>query len=414
MEKKRKEKGRQIIPYFYFLIIKFEEYKTNFETILMLTYFTGITFLVFIYIENENEIKINKNMFGFLISIVLVYSNEDILNYLSQKRNFSNFLEKPDLDDFLDIKIPKITFEQSAEDQYEDGCFELAETFDVDLIKNKFLLSFGSFIDFGSEISKNIYYIYKDHNALDLFFRQNCIYFGWNLYQELDSLNICFVKRFLYIYCREESPSEKSFYRIINEDLRTRDPRKIYRCINILALINAIIKGGWLTIFEGKVYRATKLDEKLIMKLNPGAKMVNTSFWSTSKDFKVAEKFMIEQNFRNSIIICKATKNNIDIDFEQLNPFNEKEVLFLPFTEFIVEKVSYKIQYGRKVFIIELIELDNDNFVNPKNMQVENINSIPVDKIIEFQSKAEGINYDNNFLKYDDISSELSSIYSYK
>ena len=118
------------------------------------------------------------------------------------------------------------------------------------------------------------------------------------------------------------------------------------------------------------------------MKLTPGAKMINTTFWSTSKDFKVAEKFMMKQNFRNSFIICKTTKNNIDIDFEKLNPFNEKEVLFLPFTEFKVENVSSKIQYGRKIFIIELTELGNDNLVNPDYMIVEKFNSLPADKIV--------------------------------
>ena len=128
------------------------------------------------------------------------------------------------------------------------------------------------------------------------------------------------------------------------------------------------------------------------MKLTPGAKMINTTFWSTSKDFKVAEKFMMKQNFRNSFIICKTTKNNIDIDFEKLNPFNEKEVLFLPFTEFKVENVSSKIQYGRKVYIIELIELGNDNFVNPDYMIIENFNSLPSDKMINHFLEINGIN----------------------
>ena len=55
-----------------------------------------------------------------------------------------------------------------------------------------------------------------------------------------------------------------------------------------------MIENKLLKSFNGKVYRATKLDENLILKLVPGAKMINTTFWSTSKDFKVAEKFMIK------------------------------------------------------------------------------------------------------------------------
>jgi hypothetical protein len=142
------------------------------------------------------------------------------------------------------------------------------------------------------------------------------------------------------------------------------------------------------------------------MKLNPGVKMVNTTFWSTSKDFKVAENMMIKNNFRNSFIICKTFKNNIDIDFEGLNPFNEKEVLFLPFTEFKLEKVSSIIKYGKKVFIIELTELSEKNFVNPNNMKIEKVNNIPMDKVIDNFCKKKGVKFEDlikNF-KLEDLS----------
>jgi hypothetical protein len=287
-------------------------------------------------------------------------------------------LDNPLLENIFNIEIPKITFEQSPEDKYQDGCFELSETFDIDLIKNKFLLCLGQEIDFISEFRKNIYYIYKEHNALDLFYNQNCIYFGWKLYPELFDSDVCYIKRFLYMYCREEKESQKSFYRIINDDLRSRDPYKIYRYISILSLINNLIELKFLKSFNGKVYRATKLDENLILKLVPGAKMINTTFWSTSKDFKVAEKFMIKNNWRNSFIICETTKNNIDIDLEKLNPFNEKEILFLPFTEFIIKKVSSEIKYGKKIFIIELTELNNRNAMNTDNMDVIDIKNFGV------------------------------------
>ena len=197
------------------------------------------------------------------------------------------------------------------------------------------------------------------------------------------------------MYCREEAQSQKSFYRIVNEDLRSRVPSKIYRYINILALINQILQEGWLYFFEGKVYRATKLDENLIMKLTPGVKMVNTTFWSTSKDFKIAENMMIKDNFRNSFIICKTFKNNIDIDLEELNPFNEKEVLFLPFTEFQLEKISLIKQYGKKVFIIELTELGIKNFLNPNNMKIEKVNNISMNKLILNFCQKKGVKFED-------------------
>ena len=412
LEQIKREKGSKILPYFYFLIIRYDEFVSNFENIVLLSFKTGITFFAFLYKENANNKNINKTHINFLrsfISIILIYSPDDILLYLSQKLKFFNPLDLPDLQEFINIKIPKITFEQYTQDDYQDGCFELAETFNVDLIKNKLLLTFNEGIDYTTEFTKFIYNIYKEHNALDLFFRQNCLYLGWNLYPELISLNICFIKRFLYMYCREEVPSQKSLYRIMNDDLRTRDPYKIYPYVNILALINEIIQEGFFANYEGKVYRATKLDEKLIMKLIPGVKMVNTSFWSTSKDFKVVERFMIQQNWRNSFIICKTNKNNIDIDYEKLNPFNEKEVLFLPFTEFIVEKVSSGIKYGKKVFIIELIELENRNFVNIDNMQIHNINSIPYKKVWENFNKKNRIAADKIMYKFKSLNIELQN-----
>ena len=337
----------------------------------------GITFLVFLYIERDTIIYY-KNAFNSIFQTIIAYSPEDILYYLSQKFKIehpSAQISKEELGDILKIKIPKITFEQNEEDKFQSGCFELAETFDVNIIKKSLVLRVLDFLDFLYDFSKNIYIIYKEHNALDLFYRINCLYFGWNMYPDLISFNLCFVKRILYMYCREEEgkEKEKSFYRIINDDLRTRDPYKIYRYINLLALINILIEGKLLKSYEGKVFRATKLDENLILKLVCGAKMVNTTFWSTSKEFEIAEKFMKKQKWRNTYIICKTVRNNIDIDLEKLNPYNEKEVLFLPFNEFIVENVSSEIKYGRKIFIIEVTELGSRNFVNYENMQVEDI-----------------------------------------
>ena len=386
LEEKKKENRKKIWIYFYFLIIKYEELQEDLETIFTISHESGVSFLAFVYVENEDITKIPKNKLEGIISIIFVNSPEDIINYLSQKLNFHNPIQGPELEeigDFLNIKIPKITFEQNDEDIYQNGCFELAETFDINLIKNNFIYKVGDRINYKAEFCKYIYYIYKEHNSLDLFIKQNCIYFGWNLYPELIDSNICYIKKFLYMYCREEKESQKSFYRIINDDLRSRDPYKIYRYISILSLINSLIEKKFLKSFNGKVYRATKLDENLIKKLVPGKKMINTTFWSTSKEFKVAENFMIKHNWRNSFIICEAKKNNIDIDSEKLNPFNEKEILFLPFTEFIINKVSSEIKYGKKIFIIELTELDNKNVVNADNMNVIRINNLGVQNQIK-------------------------------
>ena len=116
----------------------------------------------------------------------------------------------------------------------------------------------------------DIYNIYKEHKALDLYFKQNVIYFGFNLEPEMITLDLCYIKRILYMYCRGEIESEKSFYRIINDDLRTKDPNKSNRFILLLGLIYKLIENKELESYNGKVYRATKLDEDLILKLKPG------------------------------------------------------------------------------------------------------------------------------------------------
>ena len=338
-------------------------------------------------------------MINYLISTILVYSPQDIINYLSQKLNFYGPI---DMKEFFYIKIPKINYELNAEDLdiYQNGGFELSETFDTNLINNNFILTISDDVDYITDFTKNIYYIYKEHNALNLFYTQNCPYFGWKLYPDLNSFNICFVKRFLYLYCREEKESQKSLYRIVNKDLSSRNPHKISRYINILALINKFIESKNLISFNGIVYRGTFLDEKLIMSLAPGAKMVNTQFWSTSKDVQTAKKFLMNSTFKNTFIICKEAKTNIDIDFEKLNPYNEKEVLFLPYTEFKVEKVSTQIYSGKKIFIIEMIELGHRNYVNIDFMQVEDVNNLAEKKILEniiLRNKQKFVNVISNF-----------------
>ena len=124
------------------------------------------------------------------------------------------------------------------------------------------------------------------------------------------------------MYCREELESNKSFYRMINDDLRTKDPSKIDRFIVLLGLIYKSIEDKELASYQGQVYRATKLDENLILKLKPGSTMINITFWSTSKKFNVADNFMKKNKWRNAFIFCKTIKTNIDIDYEDLNPFN--------------------------------------------------------------------------------------------
>ena len=385
LTKKRNNKSNyNVITYFYYLIMTLDEIKNNnLEKIILLSAEFGVTFMILLYIENENDSLIYKNYISSMtfISIIFVYSTEDIINYLSETINFQFDQSTLELLNSFNIIKPKKMIEPDNKDEekdnrdYQDGCFELAETFDNKIVKNKTILCYHDEIDYSS-ISDDIYNIYKEHKALDLFFRQNIKYFGFTLEPEIQVMDICFIKRILYMYCREELESNKSFYRMINDDLRTKDPSKIDRFIVLLGLIYKSIEDKELASYQGQVYRATKLDENLILKLKPGSTMINITFWSTSKKFNVADNFMKKNKWRNAFIFCKTIKTNIDIDYEDLNPFNEKEVLILPFTEFKVEKISCENKYEKKIYIIELIELGNKSLVNYDDMNIEVVNDL--------------------------------------
>ena len=375
---KSDHKKNKIRIFFYYLIITYDEFVEYFERIIILSAEFGLTFLILVYIEKDN-LLISKSYIKYLniISIIYFYSIEDILKYFSNTKyevlNCYNYYCVGFSKNLNLIKPSESkNYILDCEDDYQDGCFELAETFNYKIVENKTILyieEFGSL--FYSLISDDIYNIYKDHNALDLFLNQIIKYFRFCLKDEMISLDICLIKRILYLYCREEKEHEKSFYRMINDDLRTKEPSKVDRLIYLLSIINRFIEKKELASFNGKVYRATKLDENLILKLKTGSKMINTTFWSTSKNLSIAENFMRKNTWRNAYIICKTIKTNIDIDYEKLNPYNEYEVLILPFTEFRVEKIYLENKFNKKIYIIELIELGNKNFVNFENMNTE-------------------------------------------
>ena len=398
-------KKKEFVTYFYYLIISLNKFKKNFEKIFLLSNQLGITFYVIIYIKDDilfNKIPVTMTIF---LPIILTYSPEDIITFLSKTKNF-NLLEDmkkstendPELLEFLKVPIPKLNFEDNNDD-IQDGCFELSETFDINIIKNKIVRLCRDNVYGLSSICYNLYLTYSENNALDLFFKYTAKYYGFTIYPENINFDLTSVKRFLYMYCREEVESKKSLYYMLNHDLKTRNPAKIYRYIERIATINKSIENEELASYKGKVYRATKLNEELILKLEPGKIMVNTTFWSTSKDFKVAERFLKGQKWRNAFIYCQTVKNNIDIDYENLNYFAEKEVLFLPFTQFKVEKVTFENKYERKLFTIELTELGTKNPTNLENMQIVNINDINYmnfcDELTEQKKNKEDKNNEN-------------------
>ena len=83
---------KDLLVCFYYLVIKIEEFQKNVEKILLLSAELGITFIVFLYIENgDNNIIFPKNYINSLITIILVYSPEDIIKIFIKKTKLFKF-----------------------------------------------------------------------------------------------------------------------------------------------------------------------------------------------------------------------------------------------------------------------------------------------------------------------------------
>lgn len=124
----------------------------------------------------------------------------------------------------------------------------------------------------------------------------------------------------------------------MNKDLRSGNSLKISRYLFMIRSIYNLIKSNFLKSFSGDVYRATWFKQELIDEIKPGKKMLNASFWSSSKKLNVAEKFLFATK-KNILLHTKVKEgNNIDIHLENLSKYpDEEEILFLPYCFFEVK-----------------------------------------------------------------------------
>ena len=85
---KNDHKKNKVRIFFYYVIIQYEEFKEYFEKMILLSAELGISFLIILYIE-KNNILFPKSYIrdNNLISIINVYSIEDILRYFSNTNN---------------------------------------------------------------------------------------------------------------------------------------------------------------------------------------------------------------------------------------------------------------------------------------------------------------------------------------
>ena len=267
------------------------------------------------------------------------------------------------------LKIPKIDFKEEDKIERissEDG-WELVDKVPEKIFKDV-ILGMNGFTFITSNIKMNFFGIYKE-NTIDFLFNQTyCKFFGFILLPELMfvSINIM-IKHFLYAYTLHED--KNSFYYLMNKDLRSGDYLKVKKYTEIISMINYAFKENDIKCYKGQVFRGTKMENKYIdEKIKVGNVLTNLSFWSASKNIEIAKKFL---RGKNILFLIETKKNNVDIDLEQISKFNESEVLFLPFSKFLVKSKKKIIFEGKEIFEVILEGLDEEH-------ERGNIKSIPL------------------------------------
>ena len=335
----------------YFVICEDINFETKYlEEFKNLSSKYGFVYLFLVYIKNKELIDIMDNLSD---QKSVIYFCDDI--ELNEIYKDNNERLRPRIREFIKenynlFHITKIQFEEECiygdiekfKSNSEDG-WDLFE-YKKDSFNFKFVSKSGSFRDFTKHLIGNLIHAYQEHNSLEIFFKYYSNYLFINLQPEFMVNMTAFVKMFLYAYSLEEKDPNKNFYCIVNDDLRSSKPEKIYRYLELIKVIGALIKTNKLKSYNGNVYRASFLKEELIQKIKIGDIIINSAFWSSSKKESVGKKFL-KNKYKNALVIAKGEEiNNVDIHLEKISRYpNEEEVLFLPFCNFKVisfEKIN--------------------------------------------------------------------------
>jgi len=305
-----------------------------------------------------------------IIPTILVYSEKDIFNYYFDsynrltERNIKGGCIIESLEQIIDYKFPKISETKIIREQ--DNGWDMIRDVNVNIFK---LVSYDRIFGYISidNFVRDMYKVYEENNCLDLFIKYYANYFGEDYLIEQQASMVAVVKMFLYAYTLEEN-SDKSFYSIMNKDLRSGNSLKISRYLFMIKSIYNLIKSKYLKSFSGDVYRATYFKKELMDEIKPGKKMLNASFWSSSKKLSVAEEFLKHKN----ILLHTRVKegNNVEIHLENLSKYpDEEEILFLPYCYFEVKSFKKVKKNGLEYHELELIYCDEEN----KSNAIENL-----------------------------------------
>ena len=356
----------------YFIIINEKLGLEYLETIKYICNVYALKIVAIIYIQNKN-VKIDKKILQVpIIPTILTYSEKDILNYYFDgyerlaERNIKggNIFEL--LEQKIDYKFPKLSETKIIREQ--DNGWDMIRDVNVNIFKLVSMDRIFGYISIDIFV-RDMYKVYEENNCLDLFIKYYANYFGEDYIIEQQSSMVAVVKMFLYAYTLDEN-NDKSFYLIMNKDLRSGNSLKISRYLFMIRSIYNLIKSNFLKSFSGDVYRATWFKQELIDEIKPGKKMLNASFWSSSKKLNVAEKFLFATK-KNILLHTKVKEgNNIDIHLENLSKYpDEEEILFLPYCYFEVKSFKKVKKNGLEYHELELIYCDEEN----KSNKIENL-----------------------------------------
>jgi len=330
----------------------------------------GFAFLFIVYVVNQKKSDVQLDV-NLKKPIIYIFDDYELIEiYKDNNERLKPYLEsflietEPDNKSLENLKSFILDDIKNFKSSCEDGW----ELFEKENFVNIMNIQQENFYTFVYDIMKNIVESYKEHNSLEFFFQYYANYFFLTLQPEFIVNMTAYIKMILYAYTLEEGDPNKNFYCIMNDDLRSTDPKKIYRYFDLIKLMGGLISTKRLKCYNGKLYRASFFKENLINSIKIGITMINPAFWSCTKAESVAKRFL-KGKYKNTLIITEGgLGNNIDIHLEGISKYpNEEEVLFLPFCKFKVK--SY--------------ELVNENGLNYYKIILDKISDSPMIRMLE-------------------------------
>ena len=367
--------------------------------------FRVMAFYVLIEIENYYELhqifEFYINSFGLSLVFIVFYSDNSLISkelkkilpgiFVNSKKSiyeYFNDIETKYIPNFLDSmediknemkKIDKEYLFKSTKYSCEeaDNGWELMNNLNLKNITEQcYIIKKGPFVA-PVDFLYGIYELYKENNILDILLEKYIKFFFPFSCNEEEKLLITFVKQIIYCYTCEDEIKEKSFYRIMNNDLRSGEINRIKRYICLIYSIKYLILNFQISTYDDTpIFRGTQLTEEKINNMIVGNKIFNACFCSFSKNEDVAINFIKDSLGKRNVLLISYNnkKNNVDLHKEKMSRYlDEEEVLILPFSCFEILEIvrnffdeKNKINYN--IIKLKYIEenLIDDEIVNLK------------------------------------------------